>query len=51
MVWEAQEIVMKALGCNAMEAAEVIRKRAETAQRSVISTARAIAAGGVANFH
>jgi hypothetical protein len=48
---EAQAIVMKVLNCNAIEASEVIRERAETAQRSVIGTARAIAAGGVANFH
>jgi AmiR/NasT family two-component response regulator len=51
VVWEAQAIVMKVLGCNPIDASEVIRKRAETEQRSVIATARAIAAGGVANFH
>jgi AmiR/NasT family two-component response regulator len=51
IVWQAQAIVMKVLDCNPTEASEVIRKRAETEQRSVIDTARAIAAGGVANFH
>jgi AmiR/NasT family two-component response regulator len=51
VVSEAQAIVMKVLGCNPTEASEVIRKRAETEQRSVIDTARAIADGGVANFH
>ena len=51
VVSEAQAIVMKVLDCNPIEASEVIRKRAETEQRSVIDTAHAIAAGGVANFH
>ena len=50
VVWEAQAIVMKVLECNPLEASEVIRKRAETQQRSVIDTARAIAADGAANF-
>lgn len=48
---EAQAIVMKVLNCNAIKASEVIAKRAEASERSVIATARAIAAGGVANFH
>jgi AmiR/NasT family two-component response regulator len=51
VVSEAQAIVMQVLNCNPVDASEVIRKRAETEQRSVIDTARAIAAGGVANFH
>jgi hypothetical protein len=51
VVWQAQAIVMKVLDCNPIDASEVIRKRAETEDRSVIDTARAIAAGGVANFH
>ena len=51
VVSEAQAIVMEVMNCNPIEASEIIRKRAETEQRSVIDTARAIAAGGVANFH
>jgi AmiR/NasT family two-component response regulator len=51
VVTEAQAIVMKVLDCDPIEASETIRRRAETEERSVIDTARSIAAGGVANFH
>ena len=48
--WEAQAIVMEVRNCSSTAAADVIRKRAATEGQGLNGTARAIVAGGAANF-
>jgi hypothetical protein len=48
--WEAQAIVMEVRNCSSIAAADVIRKRAATEGQGLNGTARAIVAGGAANF-